>query len=148
MDVDSEVKMTSRRINAMKNTKRTKLRPRKLDHILRQVEHAANKKKLDPCKFNVKVLKAKYLELLEMKGKPASDWVVKLGVECFILYYCVGCDTAPTSANQWYRCCKKTAAVERQGQLWPQRTIEMRSMSGEVQTSSSRQILFLRRWNP
>ena len=104
VDVNSNISLTSRWSNAMKNTKRTNLRASKLDYILKKVEQAAIRKNLYVNEFNVKRLREKYFELLEMKGKPATDWVVKLGEECFILYYCVGCDTAPIRANMWLRC--------------------------------------------
>ena len=107
VDVNSNISLTSRWSNAMENTKRTNLRTSKLDHILKKVEQAAIRKNLDVKEFNVKRLTEKYFELLEMKGKPATDWVVKLGEECFILYYCVGCDTAPIAANMWLRCARK-----------------------------------------
>ena len=106
MDVNSEVKLTSKWTNAMKSTNNTKRRSNKLMSILRQITIAAGKKNLDPDQFNVAVLKAKYNELVEMKGKPASDWVVKLGEECYILYDCVGCNlhlpvqTSGTAAAQ------------------------------------------------
>ena len=86
VDVNSNISLTSRWSNAMKNTKRTNLRTSKLDHILKKVEQAAIRKNLDVKEFNVKRLREKYFELLEMKGKPATDWVVKLGEECFIIY--------------------------------------------------------------
>ena len=107
--------MTSKWTNAMKSTNKTKLRSKKLISILRQITIAAGKKNLDPDQFNVAVLKAKYNELVEMKGKPASDWVVKLSEECYILYYCMGCNIAPTSANQWYRCCTKPQLLNIRG---------------------------------
>ena len=80
----------------MRNTKRTTCRSTKLEHILRMVESAAAKKNLNLNEFNVTRLREKYHELLEMKGKPVVDCVVKLGEECYILYNCVGCDTAQT----------------------------------------------------
>ena len=66
MDVNSEVKLTSKWTNAMKSTNKTKLRSKKLISILRQITIAAGKKNLDPDQFNVAVLKAKYNELVEM----------------------------------------------------------------------------------
>ena len=107
LEADGTLRTTSKWSNAMKATKRIKLRPRTLSIILKQIAAAAAKKNLDPVMFNATVLKAKYLELVKAGGKPASDWVGKLGDGCYILYYCVGCDTAPTSANQWYRCTTK-----------------------------------------
>ena len=119
MDVNSKISLTSRRVNAMRNTKRTNLRSSKLDHILRKVEQAAIRKNLDVNEFNVKRLREKYFELLEMKGKPATDWVVKLGEECFILYYCVGCDIAPIAANMWLRCTTKPELLNIRGNSGP-----------------------------
>ena len=78
VDVNSKISLTSKWINAMRNTKRTTLRSMKLEHILRRVESAAAKKNFNVGEFNAKRLREKYNELLEMKGKPATDWVVKL----------------------------------------------------------------------
>ena len=49
-------------------------------------------------------MRKKYLELVEKGAHPAADRVCKLGKQLYILYYCVGCDTAPIAANMWYRC--------------------------------------------
>ena len=70
----------------MKATKRTRLRNRQLNIVLKQVAAAAARKILDSVMFNPTVLKAKYYELQKAGGKPASDWVVKLGDGCYILY--------------------------------------------------------------
>ena len=104
LSADGHIVQTSRWSNAMKATKSTKLRHRQLNLVLQQVAAAATRKKLNAVLFSPVVLQAKYHELVQAGGKPSTDWVVKLGDGCFILYYCVGCDTAPTSANQWYRC--------------------------------------------
>ena len=86
LEADGTVKLTSKWTNAMKATKKTKLRSRQLNTILKQIATAAAKNNLDPELFNATMLKAKYLELVKAGGKPASDWVVKLGDRCYILY--------------------------------------------------------------
>ena len=121
LEADGKITQTSRWSNAMKATMRTKLRNRQLNIVLQQVAAAATRKKPTAVLFSPVVLQAKYHELVQAGGKPATDWVVKLGDGCYILYYCVGCDTAPTSANQWYRCCTKLENLDIGGNLGPRR---------------------------
>ena len=92
VDVNSAISLTSKWTNARRNTTRTIRRSAKFNHILKKVEQAAIKMRLDVIQFTVKRLGERYFELLEIKSKPATDWVVKLGENCYILHYCIGCD--------------------------------------------------------
>ena len=109
------IKLESRWINAMRKTKNTKARSKRLDRILKQFAATTKKHKEENKHVSAEWLRAKYDELVKEGGRPATDWVCKLGPDCWILYYCVGCDTAPIGANQWYRCTFKLELLNQCG---------------------------------
>ena len=103
VDAEGYIKLESRWLNARKKTTQIRLRPNKLDKMFKLFE-ARCKKQGREHQFSAEWMWKKYLELVEKGAHPAADWVWKLGENCYILYYCVGCDTAPIAANMWYRC--------------------------------------------
>ena len=99
--------MTSRWKNARKASVRVKVRSKQIDFIFKGIARRTPKANNGKPPISEELLRAKYMELVAKGGRPATDWVCKLGKQCYILYVCVGCDIALIAANMWYRCAKK-----------------------------------------
>ena len=86
VDAEGSIKLESIWINAQRKTKSTKARSKRLDRILKQFAAQAKKDKEENQHVTAEWLRAKYDELVKEGGRPATDWVCKLGVDCWILY--------------------------------------------------------------
>ena len=94
---------------------RVKVRSKQIDNIFKGIARSTQKANNSKPPISAELLRAKYIELVAKGGRPATDWVCKLGEQCYILYVCVGCDIAPIAANMWYRCAKQHV-VDMRGQ--------------------------------
>ena len=104
-----QFELSSRWQNARKAAVKVKISSKKLCNILQQIERSVFREYLrngTNAKLSARVLHAKYMELVEKGGMPATDWVCKLGRQTYILYVCIGCNIAPIAANMWFRCAK------------------------------------------
>ena len=95
-------KLSSKWMNLRNRTTHVNLRKDKLESAFKKLE-AFTKSAGNP-QFDRAWMKAKYDEFAKSGAQASVDWVCEVNAACYIIYYCVHCDTAPTAHNKWYRC--------------------------------------------